>query len=104
MACCLVASLVDSAPYFSHRQSPNRDGTVALEGRCHRRSRVRHSWCKGSTRTVPIIMIVVAYPVGQGLVASLAEELTKFELVMNQRTAKVLGITIPQSIPVRADR
>ena len=32
------------------------------------------------------------------------EQPTKFELVVNMRTAKALGITIPQSILVRVDR
>lgn len=32
------------------------------------------------------------------------EQASKFELIINMKTAKVLGLTIPQSILVRADR
>ena len=32
------------------------------------------------------------------------EQPTRFQLILNMKTAKALGITIPQSILVRADR
>jgi len=56
-----------------------------------------------ATSTIPIVMAIVADPVGSGVVANLSQPGGNVTGLSNLKTARLLGISIPESILLRTD-